>query len=166
MSKQVLVGSFLFLLLSSSLLAEDTEMERNTLKGLKRMRVVVKLPDFISDQFSTAALNIQVELKLRMVGINVLPVEEWKNAAGWPCLEMVVDGMKNKDSNGYFFNLELMLVQEVVLSRNNSIILLAPTWSTGKMLRASSDVMLQFLKTKIDELLDEFANAYLSVNPK
>jgi hypothetical protein len=80
------------LLAITPLAAGDSDEERQTLVGLKGVRVVVENinPNAEKDGLSLVLLQTDVELKLRQAGIPVLTGEETFRAPGSPFLYLVV----------------------------------------------------------------------------
>jgi hypothetical protein len=65
----------------------------------------------------------------------------------------------------YGLYVEVSLNQRVLLAREQSISVTAPTWSTSYIVTIGMNNLLE-VRDDIKELVDKFLNAYLSVNPK
>jgi hypothetical protein len=73
--------------------------------------------------------------------------------------------MLNRGGTLYAVNCEVSLIQEVLLARDPSISYSAATWSTTAVGTIGKDRLPQE-RDSIKDLVDQFLNAYLAVNPK
>ena len=143
----------------------DTENDRQSLKGLNGVRVVVEDLEAEVEQGGLNRTSIQTdaELKLRQVGITVLTEGEALAAPGGPILHINVSTVGGP-VYAYFITVELC--QHVRLDRDPSIrIFDAVTWSVGAVGTIGRS-NLRDIRNSIRDHVDMFINAYLSVNPK
>jgi hypothetical protein len=142
----------------------DDETSRKSLKGVKGVQVVVESikPEIEKDGLTTTQVQTDVELKLRLAGLNVLPYKEILETPGSPTLYVYPHVLKSS-YNFYIYNIELALFQNVYLERDNKFSTTSPTWSVGYLGITSE---LDYIRSKIKDQVDGFINAYLSVNPK
>ncbi len=141
-------------------------IDEETLQGIKGVGVVVEdiNPEIEKNGLSTSQIQTDVELKLRMAGINVLTTEERLVAPGKPWLYVKTHVLKSSQMKAYVFVVNLKLLQEVYLVRNAQITS-APTWHVGAGgFGISPD--LDVIRGVIKDSVDVFLNAWLSVNPK
>jgi hypothetical protein len=117
----------------------------------------------LTDSTIGSLIQTDVELKLRLAGIQVLTQAESQSAPGRPWLCLIATIQRSGQAPTYHYNIGLELQQDVILVRNPSVTTRGPTWSTGG-LGGSSDI--QVLRDVIKDNVDIFINAYLSVNPK
>jgi len=148
-------------LMLSSALAGDSEHNRKTLAGIDGVAVVV---NDLNDALMRAGLTIRtlqtdVELRLRSVGI---PIKTEKHGA-WLVLNMSGFSSETKEADfiGYTSNASLEVHQWVRLMRNPSIETFVPTWFVNVVSNWNATAEIREL---IRDRVDEFANAYLSVN--
>ena len=146
--------------------AQDTELTRATLKGLKGLYVVIEdlRPEVEQAGLTKSAIQTDVELKLRQAGISVLSREQWLNEPGWPYLYVNVNVNPRSDYS-WPYNILLELKQRVILSRDPTIDLNTTTWSVhavGAYFKAN----IRDLRNDIKDNVDLFINTYVSVNPK
>jgi hypothetical protein len=139
--------------------AGDTESNRESLKGVTAMRVVIeqidaqKAPvDLIRDQIRT-----DVELKLRQAAITVTV-----NLSD-PYLYVAIDTAQIAGQQNYIYDLTVQFYQLASLARKPYIGLIVATWELGSFGYAPTGA---YMRTLLSDRLDEFLNAYLSVNPK
>ena len=140
--------------------AQDTPDERETLKGLKGVRVVVEdlKPEVEQAGLTKASIQTDVELKLRLAGIPILTDSD--------APFLLVDPQILRGSSGIWsFCIKVELGQKVFLSRAPAIGLLASTWSVGSFGHVSEDTV-RTLRDPIKDKVDQFINAYSSVNPR
>ena len=140
------------------------EHENDTLKGISGMWVLVE--GFGEDDkragFNEQTFQTDVELKLRLAGIKVLAKKEWFDEPGAPFLYLNVNPLHDQQGEHAAYSIDLALKQEVCLVRNPGRCVLAPTWSVGAVGRGD----LQHVRDSAKDLVDQFINAWLSVNPK
>lgn len=162
--KHLIAFIILLLILPGTVWGQQHSMiARETLRGIKGVKVAVEdiEPEIEREGLTPSLIQTDIELKLRMVGIKVLSAKEKGNEPGNPFIYANVNIAK-ASGGMYVFNVELELVQNVYLQRNDMLIY-APTWLTAKMGLAPH---LNDVKNHIKDLIDEFISAWLSVNPK
>lgn len=150
--------------MSSSVFANNNEDSRETLKGLNGILVIIEGLKTWQKQAGLSESQIQtdVELKLRLAGIKVLNEEEFFKEKGHPCIYININNLEQKLEGFLVYNISCRFRQYIFLERNPSIKALATTWSQGWI--GCGDI--ERLRAKIKDIVDEFINAYLSVNPK
>lgn len=150
--------------------AGDTEYERATLKGLRGVEVIVEHLDSETERAGLVKTTLQtdVELKLRQAGIGVLTGPQLFATPGNPFLYLNVNvfAPKGAASGLYGYSIHLSLLQNVVLKRNAAVTLLAPTWSARGRIGIVGSARLSTVREDVRDMVDEFINAWLSVNPK
>jgi hypothetical protein len=156
----------MFLLVAASAAtAQDDEISRQSLKELKGVVVLVEplKAEVEQDGLTKTSIQTDVELKLRQAGIAVLTQAEGHAVPGGPVLYINVN-----TSSGplYAFSIRVEVCQDVRLDRDPSIrIIGATTWSVaggGSVGRNN----LRVIRDGIKDHVDQFINAYLSVNPR
>lgn len=155
--------AFLLLSLPPPAWSGDTPKERATLKGIPAISVrVEKLkPEVERDGLSEKQLLTDVELRLRKAGIRVTSSND---EVMWSYLSLKVGTYKHA-SGLYAFHLDLEFNTAVVLERDRSINVIAPTWSVGGIGVVGAD-NLEALRNTIGDHVDQFINAYLEQNPQ
>jgi len=117
--------------------AEDTQMTRETLKGLAGFYVIVEelQPNLLkyekyAKQFDVNKAGIQRDMEKKLIGagIRVLSREAWLQTPGRPVLYVNVN---THESEKYWFsyNIKLEVRQLVSLEANPAVKTLAGTWS-------------------------------------
>ncbi len=152
--------------------AVDDEWERltrATLKGLQGVHVLVEKmhPEAARAGLAKATLQTDVEVKLRQAGIRVLSKTETLAAPGNPFLYLQVGTLVGgAASEFYVYSIRLSLTQLVVLDRNAAVIT-APTWSAAQRIGTIGSARLStIVREHVRDQVDQFINAWLSVNPK
>jgi hypothetical protein len=146
--------------------AQDVEQTRNSLRGLSGVYVVPENPleeDAIRGGLSQDTIRKEAELKLRLAGIRVLSREEWEKEPGRPYLQVWPKVLKGGVLGGYIYHISLEFKQYVSLVRSSSIQVFGTTWSAEHM---GYTPELKDIQGKVKDRIDQFINAYLSVNPK
>jgi hypothetical protein len=154
--------------------AQDDDSTRRTLRGLPGVEVGVEpIPRDGEDRgLTTKAIQIDVELQLRLAGIRVLtdsdvyrpldPAGRPSSAATArrPYLYVIVNVFGR--NNTWAYAIEVTLRQDAVLA--NGVTAWADTWSVGGVGLAGAD--LRGVRDVVKDNVNQFINAWLSVNPK
>ena len=142
--------------------------QRESLRGLPGVQVLIEdiRPDAQADGLSQEAIRTAVELILRSSGIRILTQSERSETPSKPYLSVHV-GTDKHASGQYSFNARVELHQAVSLAHRPQHIMLAPTWfPPGKLRTVAQHNMRLWVINTIEPLVREFANDFLSVNPR
>jgi hypothetical protein len=145
--------------------AQDDKLSRQTLRGIKGVHVVIEFlkPEIEEDGLTEDRLRKEAELKFQKAGIKVLSERENQMAPGRPQIYMNLNILKYKYFPVYIYHNRVELVQDVYLGRASTIRTGAVTWSISTAGVATS---LEGTKASMENLMDYFLDAYVSVNPK
>jgi hypothetical protein len=135
--------------------------DSDSLRGLDRIAVVVEDLHAEAENagLSRAQLQTAVELRLRLAGIKVVDESEGI-AKGYPFLYAQINNGER------FYSIHVAFEQSVFLQRNTDIRCMAVTWTTESAGSSSPPRMAETVRKAVADHVDEFINAYLSVNPK
>ena len=123
------------------------------------------------------SIKTGVELKLRQSGVGVIE-REWLETPGFPMLRATVGLYEAKatgPSEEYIFyssSFRLDLRQAVLLKRDPDVAsgkneaIMATTWEAEQVGYAPRDDLREQIRRTAGDLVEEFLNDYLSVNPK
>jgi hypothetical protein len=152
-----------FALICGNAYAGDTEPERNSLKGLKAIYVLVEPlnKDIIKDGLNSDIIEADVLLRLRLAGIRILSRNEFFKELGFPYLYINADALKLQ-RGGYVYNIDVAVMQAVILERF-FVRLQAQTWSREDL---GATPRLDTIRDSVNILVAQFIHAYLSVNPE
>ena len=144
---------------SPPLLASD-DFAISTLRGINAIHVIVEgiNPDAVKDGLSIDQLKTDAELRLRKAGIVVSDTSS-------PYVYVRVTLVKAVGSNQYAYDCHVSL-EQIITVKANQVVTMAATWSRGTVGLAGSQRMTRVVRDEVSDLVDEFANAFLSVNPK
>jgi hypothetical protein len=158
----------LSLLLSTStvLAIGDDKYSRPSLKGLKKLIVVVQIEKPVSDDFQKVGLTEErirtgIELKLQEAKIDVVYTETLPSET--PILHVEVNGSR-RNGKTFSFLIEVELWQKSLLKRDPKIEVMAATWSAGVFGLGSASKIANDVMGWINSTMDTFVKAYLSVN--
>lgn len=151
--------------------AEDSEVARQTLKGLPGVYVIVeelqpnllKYEKSVKDfDLSRSRIQKEIEAKLGTAGIRLLSREEWQKAPGRPVLYVNVN---THESEKYWFayDIKLELRQVVILEANPAVKTLADTWSIN-ITGITNIGNLKLIGQDLGVLTGRFIQSYRSVN--
>jgi hypothetical protein len=164
-SMVVLLG---FLISTSAVFAiGDDRYSRPSLKGLKKLSVVVQIEKRISEDFNKVGLTEDrirtgVELKLQEARIDVVYIEDLRSDT--PILHVEVNG-SSKSAKTFSFLIQVELWQKSFLKRDPKVEVIAGTWSAGVFGSGSPPNIANDMMGLINSMMDTFVKAYLSVNP-
>lgn len=139
--------------------AQDTDATQRTLAGIDIVSVVVEhLPDG-AKVLGLTEDNIQtdVELKLVVAGLHVVPEAEHYKLPGMPYLYINA----NLTPDGKVASVEVELRQNVRLERKNDLVTVVSTWSLGTLMEAPTD---QRVRDRIKDDVDTFLTAWRAAN--
>ena len=147
------------LLVCGRLFADDTEAERKTLRGIKAVRVVIEdlSADEVKDGLAAGQIRTDVELRLRKAGVVV--------QTSSPFILYIYPHLMVRETGLYIFHLEVAIMQDAVITANGEDSLLT-TWSASVLGTVGRVNMSRRVREDIGDLVDQFLNAYLSVNPR
>jgi hypothetical protein len=134
--------------------------ERDTLRGLKRLRVVTI--GIAECGLSEQAVQAETELRLRESGIDVASAGESQEQEEAAFLYVSVTG--EKADIGVVMTVAVELAQMVRLSRDTNIICVPTTWSKRSVNTRSNNI--EAIRDEIENLVSTFVTDYLAVNPQ
>jgi hypothetical protein len=156
------------LVVASAATAQNDELSRQSLKGLNGLGVLVEplRADVEQGGLNRTSIQTDVELKLRQAGITVMTREESQATRGGAYVYINVNTQSIPNRSLYAYSIHVNLCQNVRLDRDPSIwIVGATTWSVMAVGVVGRN-MLRDIRDSIKDYVDQFINAYLSVNPK
>jgi len=159
----------LSLVSASSAVAGDTKYERATLAGLSGVAVVVEHLDLEVERagLTESLIQTDAELRLRLAGIQVLGRDEINKDPGRPLLYLFANIGFGNAAGPWAYSLSVSVQQRVKLERATQISLLTSTWSVEEVgYNISQSGMADAVRSALKDNVDQFINAYLSVNPK
>lgn len=164
LSRHPIILTVTLLLLAVPAWADNDEHARATLKGVEPIRVLVGPigADAEQDGLITAQITTDVELRLWQSGIKVAPQSHF-----W--LYVLINTAKQTAYPIYAYNASVRFQQPITVLRNpTKFICCGVTWSVGAIGAIGTvDVRrLRDVQSAVNELVDEFINAYLEQNPK
>jgi hypothetical protein len=162
----ILVAAIIWAFGGPLLSAGDSLEERETLRGLKGIYVLIGLDLTIQDAgIATGMLRPDIETRLKRANIRVLPSAELlQNKIREPILIVNFSGTIRL-GDVFVYKLELLMHQRARLERDQSIApVVVPTWSVNRAgsLRAGQ---ADKLRGEVDDAVNDFIEAYRSVNP-
>ena len=163
----ILILVFLSFLMSTSIgfAIGDDQYSRPSLRGLKKLLVVVQIENPLSEDFKKVGLTedrirTAVELKLQEAKIDVVYTDL---SSDIPILHVEIEG-SNKDGKTFSFLIEVELWQKTFLKRDPKAEVIAGTWSTGVFGLVSAQNIANDIIGLINSMMDTFVKAYSLVN--
>ena len=168
MTSKRLVLAFMVLCACSWAAPRVRAQEPSNLESLKGLHsVLLRVEGFTSDSDLERAgvtvdrLKTDLTQRLSKAGIQVLTVEEWTKTPGRPYLYLNITPWKS-EIGFYAYSIEIHLGQEVLLARDPSVRVLAPTWKKSWVGVAGTG-NLPSITVAIDEQVDRFITAFTSI---
>ena len=119
------------------------------------------------DGLTAQVLQTDIELRLRQAGVPILTPAERLATPGRPLLYLNLNAFKLKGQTElYAYSMSLVLKQRVAILRDASTVSVAGTWSATSSVGTIGADRLRSLRDDVRDMVDEFINAYLSMNPK
>lgn len=167
-SKFCLVTAWIVFTFVSPTFALDSEPNRQTLRGLQGVRVLIEDlgPEIEAMGLTKNQLQTDVEAKLRKAGIEVLTQEECFRTPGEPYLYLNINlntGKTGDDKCSY--SIDIGVIQDVLLQRDPRQKTYAVTWSTGGVGTIEKESVIR-LRDSVDDLVSVFMKAFMNANPK
>jgi len=148
--------------------ADDSEVSRATLAGIKGLRVVVEELQPNVQKYaarfglSGAQIRRDVEQKLRESGLPVVEGNDWLTLPGRPALYVNINTHET-EKYWYAYDIKLELRQLAVLSANPQVKTLAGTWSIS-ITGLANIGNLNLIRQDAGGLAGRFAAAWKLVN--
>ena len=169
---------FIFLIISfvvmwNSPAFAEVFTEADTLRGIKEFGIMINnIPEeFISAGLTEEKIRGDIELKLRLAGIKVLPTVETtildsdnedKSLRIAPHLDVYFVGGKWREY--YLFSVQVSFNQMAKLEREPNILTLHTSYDIQPTIGLHRNI--EEIRKGLNGQIDEFLNTYLSVNPK
>ncbi len=163
----IIVASMVASLASPSL-ALDSGPNRQTLRGLRGVKVLVEElgPDIERLGLTKSQLTEDTEAKLRKAGIKVLTQEECLETPGEPYLYVNMNINTGKPSDDRCsYSIDVGVIQDVMLQRDPEMKSYGITWSTGGV-GIIEKALVGRLRASVEGMVGLFVEAFYSVNPK
>jgi len=141
--------------------------QRDVLKGLEGIYVVVYTPNPELDKYGLTKQIIQtdVELRLRQYGISVLTEEQWQKTLGSPILYVKINSAINKEFGWVAIGIHVDLIEGTFLARKSTTCCSSTTWGLSNVwLGGTNDVKMA--REGLTSIVDVFINDHLAANPK
>ncbi len=138
----------------------DGAIQRSSLRGLKTVEVIVEsAPTDATSELPTSTLQTEVELRLRLAGLEV-------KAGRDSHLHIRVQPLQLQTTDHCVYSVKVELNQAASLTRDSTIFLPMRTWHTELIGVVEVRKLNQAIQDAVGDLIDQFVNAYLSVNPR
>ena len=138
----------------------DGAIQRSSLRGIKAVEVIVECAATdATGELRTSTLQTEVELRLRLAGLEV-------KAGRDSHLRICVQSLQLQTTDHCIYLVKVELNQAASLTRDSTIFLPMRTWHTELIGVVETKKLNQAIQDAVGDLMDQFVNAYLSVNPK
>ena len=137
------------------------------LKGVSSVFVYVYLDKSLRDVgVEQSALQTSVEVKLRGLGMTVYNISSVSMGTSTVDLIIAIGAVKPQTVELYCYSISTQMTDAVILPRQPRKVFYAPTWQDSDYGCAGKDVIVQSVKDAFDKETNNFANDYLTANPK
>jgi hypothetical protein len=110
-------------------------------------------------------IQTDVELRLRQVGIRVLTQDERRSVPGEPLLEVLVTSVVNENGRCAYRS-DVTVYQHAYMLETDTSSAIVSTWSVGSVVIVGLRNLFASVRRNVRDRVDQFINAYLSVNPR
>jgi hypothetical protein len=141
--------------------AEDKEITRLTLRGIKEVNVVIESVEQEIQNLGLSQAQLQADVETKMREANITVVQQIER--GRPAVYLYVQVIRPEKINRLFYSVSLSLLQNVILERDQEVRTNTDTW-VARMLGMSSGV--EAIRSDIRSLLDQFIEDYRKANQK
>ncbi len=161
----LLVSSFL-IYTSVAFAIGDDKNSRSSLRGLKKLSVVVQIEKPALDDFKKVGLTDDrirtgVGLKLHEAKIDVVYTEDL--ATDTPILHVDLNG-SNRNGKTFSFLIQIELWQKSILKRDPKVEVITGTWSTGVFGSGPPSTIGNDITGLVNSMMDSFVKAYVTAN--
>jgi hypothetical protein len=167
-TRAVSIAAVCLAISAPAMLVADDEVQRNSLKGILGLRVLVEhLPaDIEQHGLTTDAIKTDVELRLRRSGIQVFSAYPDDPS---PAKAVVYVNVAIKQESGTLKGLYAASItvelQQWLRSQVSGLETPGATWERGSVLTIGQNNLRQ-LRDSVNDKVDELINDYLAANPK
>ncbi len=163
----ILVAVAVMLLISPCVNAEYVSEQKETLRGIEGVGVLVEHlePGIKQLGLTRKILQTDVELKLRLAGVKVLSLEESFKTLRGAILYLYINTIPIRSDVIFIYNASLHLKQFVNLRTKEDTSTYAVTWAESSTGYAGKEVIKEVLRRITKDKVDMFLNDYLAVNP-
>lgn len=136
-------------------------LDQGNVKGLKSLGVLIEaLPDGAKALGLTEdMLQTDVELKLRLAGLRVLPMKQAEAVPGSPHIYVAV----NLTDDSVAASIDVAIHENATLERNGHFAIAVDTWTKGITVEHPT---ADGLRERVKDLIDAFLDDWLAANPK
>ena len=164
MGKKRMIGlaaavAVVFLCVIPFAFAEDKEITRLTLRGIKEVNVVIEPIEPEIQNLGLTQSQVQADVEAKLRGANIAVVQQIER--GRPAVYLYVQVMRPEKINRLFYSISLSLLQNVVLERDPEVRTNTDTW-VARSLGMSSGT--EAIRADIRALLDQFVEDYGKAN--
>ena len=138
----------------------DGAIQRSSLRGIKTIQVIVeRAATDATGELPTSTLQTEVELRLRLAGLDV-------KAGPDSHLRICAQSLQLQTTDHCTYLVKVELNQAASLTRDSTIFLPMRTWHTELIGVVQTEKLNEAIQDAVSDLMDQFVNAYLSVNPR
>lgn len=168
MRRFYVIGLLAIVFSSLTSLVHAQTSESKSLKGLGVVTVRVEplAPVFEAEGLTHAKLQAAAESRLRR---NKIPVRRYEDAGSWslPTVSVKVS-MAGPDSwRGLFYAADVSVSLRTIVTVNstNELVLFGSVWDRATLFLLGRSYVVSSLTKEVENIIDQFSNAYLTVNP-
>ena len=164
----ILITVAVLLLVSPCVNSEFVSDYKETLRGIKSIKVGILgsiKPEAEKFGLTKDKIQTDVELRLRMAGISVISSGE-PFTTSEPAYLFVSISMSCNQFEYFAYGVMVSVAEKVNLERNPNLSCLGNTWWLQGIGGSSGKEIERVVRNSVKDLVDEFLNDYLAVNPK
>ncbi len=142
--------------------------QRDALEGLESIVVVAQEPPADAKAAGLTQQQIQsdVEMKLKLAGLEVLAKDDMEVEPHTPTLNVSVCILSQKDTQFYAVSIMLNLQQPVILGKEPNTVVLANTWERASLSVFDKEILLSAVSAKVKEQVSFFIRDFRAANKR
>src|SRR5262245_34280878 len=153
---------------NAGLAEASTEYERETLRGLPGVQVIIDHinPDGQNGTLSKDTIRAAVELILQSSRIPILTRQERLKTSSAPFLYININTVQADNMPLFASNIHVELIQSVLLRNQAETLTFATTWHSSLAALAGSTLLKASTIENLESLVNEFVDDFIAMNPR
>jgi len=139
-----------------------------SLSGIKAVSVFVQGVSAEAEKAGLTVEQIEAEVKAKLegTGIKVVGEREGEELSGKPALYVNLSAPKRRQKAAFVYHVEVGLMQEVTLVRDEKIRIMSITWKKGSLGYCPARSFVENVQRSLGDMMDAFVGDWAAANRK
>lgn len=139
-----------------------------SLSGIKAVSVFVQgvSADAKKAGLTVEQIEAEVKAKLKGAGIKVVGEREVEGLSGRPALYVNLSAPKRRQKAAFVYHVEVGLMQEVTLVRDEKIRIMSITWKKGSLGYCPARSFVENVQRSLGDMMDAFVSDWATANKR